>query len=408
VAVSAPGPVYYNEFDPKAAAWLRELIAAGHLPDGEVDERSIIDVSPSDLAGYRQCHFFAGIGGWPYALQLAGLADRDGIWTGSPPCQPFSSAGQQKGRDDERHLAPHFVDLVRAGRPRLLFGEQVASAGAVGRAAKRTRKNAGAAPEWAWLDDLSDRLEAARYAVGAGDIPAAGVGAPHIRQRLFFGATRLAFPHGGERGWRPAPAGRDDRNGPDAGRAQGDGGAAGRGADGGLGDAPGLGRERRPGPVHRGPDGQRRDGPADDSEPLRPGLGGEVWRSFSDWFEVCWRDCDDHKCDCGAREDAPEGWYWDQDDGWVHILDVLARARRRDAFGLQPVRSDTGHGGWGAADWLHCRDGKWRPVEPGTFPLASRLPGRVGLLRGYGNAIVPQAAAAFVMAFMDALDEMGD
>jgi DNA (cytosine-5)-methyltransferase 1 len=56
---------------------------------------------------------------------------------------------------------------------------------------------------------------------------------------------------------------------------------------------------------------------------------------------------------------------------------------------------------WGAADWLFCRDGRWRPVESGTFPLADGIPGRVGLLRGYGNAIVPQVAAEFIRAFME-------
>lgn len=49
---------YYNEFDPYAAQWLRNLIAAGHLPGGDVDERSIVDVKPVDLIGYTQCHFF--------------------------------------------------------------------------------------------------------------------------------------------------------------------------------------------------------------------------------------------------------------------------------------------------------------------------------------------------------------
>ena len=63
---------YYNEFDPFAAAWLRELIAAGLVASGDVDERSIVDVQAGDVAGYAQCHFFAGIGGWSYALRLAG------------------------------------------------------------------------------------------------------------------------------------------------------------------------------------------------------------------------------------------------------------------------------------------------------------------------------------------------
>ena len=88
---------YYNEFDPYAAQWLRNLIAAGHLPAGEVDERSIVDVQPNDLDGYRQCHFFAGIGGWSLAARLAGWPDDRELWTGSCPCQPFSAAGKGLG-----------------------------------------------------------------------------------------------------------------------------------------------------------------------------------------------------------------------------------------------------------------------------------------------------------------------
>ena len=54
---------YYNEIDDYAARWLRNLIAAGLIPDGDVDERDIRDVRPDDLRGYRQAHFFAGCGG---------------------------------------------------------------------------------------------------------------------------------------------------------------------------------------------------------------------------------------------------------------------------------------------------------------------------------------------------------
>ena len=117
--------VYYNEIDAYPALWLRNLIKAGHLPEGDVDERSIADVQPGDLAGYRQCHFFAGIGGWPLALRLAGAEDIDGIWTGSCPCQPLSVAGQQKGHADERHLWPAFYSLIAECKPSIVFGEQV-------------------------------------------------------------------------------------------------------------------------------------------------------------------------------------------------------------------------------------------------------------------------------------------
>lgn len=117
---------YYNEWDKGAAAWLRELIKQGHIPFGVVDERSITEVKPEDLDGFTQCHFFAGIGGWPLALRLAGVSEDTPCWTGSPPCQPFSAAGKQLGQFDPRHLAPIFLDLISECRPPVLFGEQVA------------------------------------------------------------------------------------------------------------------------------------------------------------------------------------------------------------------------------------------------------------------------------------------
>ena len=167
---------YYNEIDPFAAQWLRNLIEAGHLPQGDVDARSIVDVRPGDLRGYKQCHFFAGIGGWPYALGLAGWPDDKPVWTGSCPCQPFSVAGEGKGTDDERHLWPAFRRLITECRPSVVFGEQIAGqAGQV------------------WLAGVRADLEAIGYAVGAADLAAASIGAPHIRQRLYWIAD--ANPH---------------------------------------------------------------------------------------------------------------------------------------------------------------------------------------------------------------------
>lgn len=163
---------YYNEYDRKTAAWLRELIKAGAIPDGHVDERSIADVQPSDLRGYTQCHFFAGIGGWSYALQLAGWPSDRPVWTGSCPCQPFSTAGKGLAQADERHLWPVFFGLIRKCRPEHVFGEQVASAIGHG-----------------WLDGVSSDLEAEGYACGATVLGAHSVGSPHIRQRLYWVAN---------------------------------------------------------------------------------------------------------------------------------------------------------------------------------------------------------------------------
>ena len=62
---------YYNEHDKNAVAWLRELMAAGLIPQGEIDGRDIQDIRAVELVGYVQWHFFAGIAGWPLALRLA-------------------------------------------------------------------------------------------------------------------------------------------------------------------------------------------------------------------------------------------------------------------------------------------------------------------------------------------------
>lgn len=159
---------YYNDNDPFCAAWLRELIAEGLIPKGEIDGRSISEVQPEDLRGFVQCHFFAGIGGWAYALRIANWPDRP-VWTGSCPCQPFSQAGKRKGEEDPRHFWPAWFRLIRECRPAVLFGEQVA--GADGKV---------------WLAGVSADLAEAGYRFGAADLPAAGVGAPHIRQRLFW------------------------------------------------------------------------------------------------------------------------------------------------------------------------------------------------------------------------------
>ncbi len=363
--------VYYNDVDPVACAWLRELIAAGLLAAGEVDARSILEMEAADLRGFAQCHFFAGIGGWPYALRLAGVAEDLSVWTGSPPCQPFSQAGQRKGQDDDRHLAPAFLRLVAACRPELVFGEQVASAGVLGRVVGAARKSAAGADDWAWFDALADALEAASYAVAASDLPAAGIGAPHIRQRLFFGAVALE-PGGlgdglgaGLQGRIGMPSRSDQCAARPAGLA------------GGLADG----------------DGERRDG----LDPLlRPTATG---RFASGIPEVARR----HPIGRLADADGRGSGNGEIQRGGQHGCEPQDGEAGLLVDGAEPTGASATDGVWRDADWLHCRDGRWRPVEPGTFPLADGIPGRMGLLRGYGNAIVPPLAAEFVIAFPESL-----
>jgi len=160
---------YYNDIDKKVCSWVKGLIKRGLLPDGYVDERPIQEIKPEELKEFTQVHMFCGIGGWSEALRQAGWPPNEPVWTGSCPCQSFSSAGQQKGFDDPRHLWPVWYELIKECRPPVLFGEQVA-----------------AAIRHGWLDLVQNDLEAEGYSTGAVVLPACGVGAPHKRDRLWF------------------------------------------------------------------------------------------------------------------------------------------------------------------------------------------------------------------------------
>lgn len=379
---------YYNENDPYAAQWLRNLIAAGLIAPGDVDERDIREVQASDLTGYRQCHFFGGIGGWSYALRLAGWPDDRPVWTGSCPCPPFSSAGKKKacpccggenpvphvGRTgyficctcghewlaDGRHLWPEMWRLIRDGRPSEFFGEQVA--GADGRI---------------WFTTVRASVEILGLACWAADYCAAGVGAPHIRQRILFVAYRQGRGRG-ERGdaLGPRQSGHLDCSSDFSRMADDDGRrcspAPGSGDTdrerhaepcGSVGNAEGEGRNRA---EYSGVCGTEKSKRERVQRFERPGATGDIGDT------ECTRSQGQRR-ECRLPESCGEG--------------------------------ETGRTGsasfWANAEWIHCTDGKARPVEPGTFPLAHGVPGRVGLLRGYGNAINPQATAEFIKAYAE-------
>lgn len=184
---------YYNENDPFTATWLEELIAAGAISSGWVDQRSIADVQPEDLERFDRCHFFAGIGGWDLALRIAGWPAQQPVWTGSPPCQPYSVAGERKGDTDPRNLWPEFRRLIEARRPPVVFGEQSANASR-------------------WLAGVRGDLGALDYAMGAIPLEATLVGADHRRERYYFVADtdrvyadRSGPASGNARFIRPAP-----------------------------------------------------------------------------------------------------------------------------------------------------------------------------------------------------------
>lgn len=331
--------ILYNEVDAFAAQWIRNAMAQGLMAPGLVDETDVRQLAvPRDIV---QLHAFAGIGVWSHALSMAGWPDDVPVWTGSCPCQPFSAAGRKKGFDDARHLWPAWFRLIRASRPPIVFGEQVASPDGL-----------------RWLDAVFADLEGAGYSCEAFDLCAAGFGAPHIRQRLYFVAfadvqrrqglgvqlrerqSRQAVPQVGSGETVPlADAGSDER------------------------------RARRPRITSDRPTLESsRQG--DDRELGNPGGEGSGR-------------------DAGAVPCAQaEGDRIRLSAGSVAHLPQFAGATR---------------GFWSDADFIGCRDGKWRPVEPGTFPLAHGARSRVGRLRAHGNAIVPQVAAGFISSVIDYL-----
>lgn len=333
---------YYNEIDPNAAQWLRELIKMGAIAPGDVDERSIEDVFPDELRSYSQCHFFAGIGGWSLALRLARWPDDRPVWTGSAPCQPFSAAGKGGGTADERHLWPALFWLISQCRPETVFGEQVASKDGLG-----------------WWDIVSADLEGAGYACGANDLCAPGLAAvakisvdfvdeftgetftvllrdvpssaPHLRQRLYWVGNAESPECECTRGTRTGRAGSTDCVV--------------------MGDASGQGL-----PI----------APSNGETP--PAASGAAQRQTAE------------------RTNSHIARPWDNPI-WLPCADGKARPAQRSIFPLVAgLPRGVGYSG---------------DISPQTAQNTAE--GRVMRLKGYGNAIVPQLAAEFVGAVMECL-----
>lgn len=402
---------YYNEINPYAAAWLRNLIDAGQIAPGDVDTRSIEDVRPTDLLGYTQCHFFAGIGIWSASLRAAGWPDARPVWTGSCPCQPFSTAGKGDGFADERHLWPAWFHLVRVCRPPAVFGEQVANGDGL-----------------TWIDLVHVDLEGEGYAVGATDLCAAGWGAPHIRQRLYFVAhpqrecvwgehregtkpTSIVEGEAWKRKWSRVDAGPGSTTGLVA-HPHGDELRGGGGRDGYHREAGEAGGEAR---LWSGADLRHGGEALNVGNPASSGIGagsrnpqqGKERRN-----ELANAGCDGQLVH--TERTGLEGFTGNGDD--------RDEPGRFDAASNRSTSSPSPTCGfWAACDWIPCRhpskpgEVEWRPVEPGTFPLVdgsafrlgsgSTLEGksRQGMLHGYGNGIVKPVAEGFIRCAMEVI-----
>lgn len=416
----------YNDTERFACDWLQHLMDAGLIMPGKIDDRSIADLSPDDLAGFERVHLFAGIGGWDLALQLAEWPAGRPVWTCSCPCPPFSQAGKRQSCQrcaganlvwcprrtgycicadcrhawlaDGRHLWPEAWRLIARSRPPVVFGEQVASPDGL-----------------EWLAGVRASLEILSYAPWGTDYPAAGVRSPNIRQRLFW----LADANGGIAGnGHLQPSGQHGQQ-PQDGRA------------GGMADNDaGRRGERSEGPeLQQSPYGRRQPvagdrsvcGLADSHEGqcrrLADREGCQRDGTAAGWIEgdrVAQSGCAAHwladSTSDRCREERPQ-------DGRVAAGD---RTEGR-AAGLVPGGEPADF--WGDFDIVHCTDGKARRVPQSSllrladglsdgvvrggfegaegFPLAEGAGNRVGRLRGYGNAINPYAAARFIRAWRE-------
>ena len=375
---------YYNDCDPFVVRWLRNLVANGTIPDGVVDERPIVEVKEGDIEPFAHCHWFAGIAGWARALQLAEWPSGRPVWTASVPCQPFSDAGQRHAAEDDRHLWPALAALVDACRPPVIFGEQVEGAISLG-----------------WLDGMCDDLVSMEYSVSAAVLPAAAVGAPHLRHRIYW----MAMP---------------DEEMPDMPIN-----LFGEPAPSMQQPAPWVAEHLR---------AMRRALPV--SLPYHPiretALAAARDESLMDIRATCQGETDGMHLPMEAGGNSR----------WEAHLDAASEPSRccvADADGGHACTEGlqrggqhgliAAHGGphhWCDARFVRCSDGAHRrvgtriqrladglsndlggvrPREQGRtgppdliWPISPTMPARISRLRGYGNSIVPQLAAIFVKA----------
>jgi DNA (cytosine-5)-methyltransferase 1 len=375
----------------------------GLVTDGVVDGRDIRDIRSEDVAGYDRCHFFAGILGWELALQWAGWPEDLPVWSASLPCQPFSVAGKGLGEDDERHLWPHFRKLVEECRPLYIVGEQVGS-------------KAGRA----WFSGVQTDLESLGYWTGVFDLPAAGVGKDHIRQRLFW----LAHSGGERRQQERRGALGDEAENGGAGRyggkADGDHFTVGDGEDGGLADSECHEEHKEQQESYAAQRGRRSDrvggrgvasglaysedshGRAyheeqrEASRGLGSGGGGDLCGmadlhdaghaalQFGVAGKVCRREIR-RRSRFGLERGGATGGLADAQRAERREIaqeaDEFDRYNegRQEAAGGHAVHRKAG-GPWGNAVWIPCADGKARRIESGLEPLAPGLPRSMGRL----------------------------
>lgn len=373
---------YLNEWSPFATQWCRNLAEAGEIPDCVVDETDIRLVTGDRLNEYNQCHFFAGIAGWPLALKLAGVPADFPVWTGSCPCQPFSAIGKRKGKSDERHLWPEFRRLYRLGRPAFMFGEQVAGKGGIG-----------------WLESVQADLQADGYAVVSAELCSPLVTKDHDRARIYWGAWDTAD-------FRPVQFASD---------CDDDGKCPVCGIDYAECDCPGPTED---GVVYAETESGLFGLRLADSVASRQSIPGRWPPSESGW-----KDClSERKHSVGESANGIGLVYPDSTGPQGHARNgyLYGAGGRNDKVTIGSVAQAGSN-----VCFVECENGKWRRFQSGAFPMAHGIPrgmgrgksaldalvrdaraNRVGRIEGYGNAIVPELAALFITEFFGSIRDL--
>lgn len=400
---------FYNDNDPKVCAWVEELMKEGLVMQGDVVCAPIQEIKSHEIKKYVRVHLFCGIAGWDYALRLAKWPESRQVVTCSCPCQPYSTAGQQKGNDDDRNLWPQAFRIIRELNIDTIFGEQVENAIRHG-----------------WLDGVSADLEGEGYAVGSAVLGAHSVGSPHRRQRLYWVADSAGIRRHEQRGAETAAIqgqrafGEGQQPEPGSGRELSRG-LEGLGASaGGLANSNGEGCHGKSVCLQQGESQQASLKTAGsgtisrlaDASLKRFNRGenttGETGRDGVENSGATIGLDDSNTGRCGqSKGEIQTGRNGVISSGSVGVGNpACAEESRFGQHGVQVVSNQESNRIGGSNAWhgsiILCKDGKYRRIsaESSLFPLAPRLPGRVGLLRGAGNSIVPQVAAEFIKAYL--------
>ena len=328
------------------------------------------------------------------------------IITGGYPCQPFSTAGKQKGAEDDRHLWPAMFELVKQKRPSWVIGENVAGHIGLG------------------LDQVLFDLESEGYTARPFVIPACAVDAPHKRDRVWVVA------HANSKGepdvTRHAEAGQrlgsEDVGDPSGGRLSGDDrwrsgqeSADGRAhvADTASGRSQEHGHGGAEDAVQRGEaladaNSSQREGRSISSgihsQHTQPDGGGKL---FGDRLLA---DADrDRRQQMSDRESGKGGGVGPQ------IFEQERNpnsAQKAHVFDANSVGLEGGAArqisGLGKESRQSVRAGQNEPqfwaTEPNVGRVAHGIPRRVDRLKSLGNSIVPQVAAQILRAIREAHD----